>query len=615
MTTATRSLHGLVRQMRGKSFAYLHQIQVFQIMMQSGLDVAVPLKGGNLVDQCAKTAKAAVVDLGFALDHEVLDEEGSYLMDIAMLHYLRIKNQLKDCYRCLLCRRRGVKLKDSHISPKFVLREGLKQEKETLQKLGIAEFDEGHLYTMSGRFTALTPNTATFTMLCGRCEQVLSQNGEDQFKKDILPLFFSANDEMQTAKYDSSLYSFCLGIVFRFFAHNTFIAFCNTSEIYSLLVACRHHLLSLPVKYYETDPPNSPPFDTAKAITPVEVFLFSSPSRLHIENSQLHNLAASMTGCYRILYLTTPLSTEPNTRSRVCHALVIRLGRCSIVVPFLPAQGSGLDVSCHINPHGGDYQVLPNIQKWEIMPSGLLHVFVRCAYLFEKQYQQIVSGLKTTKKDSKKADGLIHNTNLINKAYATEQQTDVNSLRLLPPKEEEMILMFLSKSAYQVTCKILPEGFDIRTSPPQVTLKEGYMLLYHIHNEEENATFFLAANLKDLNYGKLVVIMKYNGGDGENCERVEGVNIHIREDDSSCSVCVTGFLQGPATEKLRRIQYSRHKIVSEKIKKVLEALAKKCGTIKVLLHHARLQMRYKRNHVVNHIKRYIHTTFSSFHIG
>jgi len=351
-TTATSSLHGMVRQVRGKALAHLHQIQLFQIMMQSGLDVAVPLKGGNLVDQCAKTAKAAVIDLGFALDHEVLDKKGSYLMDIAMLHFLRIKNQLRDCNRCLLCRRRGVKLKDSHISPKFVLREGLKQEKKTLQKLGIAEFDEGHLYSMSGRFTAHTPNTATFTMLCGRCEQVLSQNGEDQFKKDILPLFFSANDEVQqTAKYDSSLYSFCLGIVFRFFAHNTFIAFCNASEIYSLLVACRRHLLSLPVKYSEADPPNPPPVATAMSMTPFKVFLFPSPSRLHIENSQLHNLAASMTGCYRILYQTIPLSTEPNTRSKICHALVIRLGRCSIVVPFSPAQGGGLDVNCLVNPH------------------------------------------------------------------------------------------------------------------------------------------------------------------------------------------------------------------------------------------------------------------------
>jgi len=61
--TATSSLHGDVKKVRGKSFAYLHQIQLFRIMMQSGLDVAVPLKGGNFVDKCAKTAKAAVIVL------------------------------------------------------------------------------------------------------------------------------------------------------------------------------------------------------------------------------------------------------------------------------------------------------------------------------------------------------------------------------------------------------------------------------------------------------------------------------------------------------------------------------------------------------------------------
>ena len=575
----------MVRQLRGKCIAHLHQKQFWHIMKHSSLDVAVPVKGGNLVDQCANSAKATVRDLGFALDHGVLDEEGSYLMDIAMLHYVRIKNQLRDCNRCLLCRRRGVKLKDSHTCPKFVLKETDKKVKES----GIAEFIKAQDYYSfgSGRFAAYTAKTATCTMLCGRCEQVLSQNGEDQFQKTIMPIFDSSNDEMQTAKYDSTLYSFCLGIVFRFFVHNIFTIYCNAHEIYSLLVACRHHLLSLPVKYSEADPPNPPPVATSMPMTPFEVFLFPSPSKVHIENSQLIPLASSMTSNYGAWYLTTPLSTEPETEATFCHALVVRLLTFSIVVPFLPALDGCLDENCRVNPHGGDYQVPPDIRRWEIMPSGILQVFVDFAHIFEKQLQQIVSGLKTTKKDSKAVAALIDGLKFFTNNL--QQPIDANSLQLLPPKEKELISMFLSKSL--VTVKMLPECFDIRTSPPEVILKEGYKLLYHIHNEEENATFFFAANDEEITCGKLVVIIKHKEVDA-NFEKVEGVNIHIQQDDSSCSICVMGFLQEPTFETLQETQRSKHGIASEKIKKSFNALVQRCGSLKVFLHHASLQMRY-----------------------
>ena len=198
--------------------------------------------------------------------------------------------------------------------------------------------------------------------------------------------------------------------------------------------------------------------------------------------------------------------------------------------------------------------------------------------------------MKTTKKDSKEVDLLFGILTGMSKQLL-QQPIDANSLRQLPPNEKELISMFLSKPL--VTGRILPESFDIITSPPQVILKEGYKLIYHIHNEHENATFFFAANPEDLTYGKLVVIMKHKE-DSENFERVEGVNIHIREDDSSCFVCVTGFLQEAATETLQQAQNLRHRIVSERIKKALNTLVQECGSLKVFLHHARLQMRYRR---------------------
>ena len=65
----------MARQVRGKAYAHLHQNQFWHIMKQAKLDVAVPWKGGDFVDQCATKAKLAVQDLGFALDQGVLDVE------------------------------------------------------------------------------------------------------------------------------------------------------------------------------------------------------------------------------------------------------------------------------------------------------------------------------------------------------------------------------------------------------------------------------------------------------------------------------------------------------------------------------------------------------------
>ena len=73
-------------------------------------------------------------------------------------------------------------------------------------------------------------------------------------------------------------------------------------------------------------------------------------------------------------------------------------------------------------------------------------------------------------------------------------------------------------------------------------------------------------------------------------ERMEGVYVHIREDHHSCSVCVTGFLQEPATEKLKNSQSSRLILISEQVKKAVNLLMQRCGSLKAFLHHARMLM-------------------------
>ena len=71
---------------------------------------------------CYKKAKVAIALLGNLLDSCHIDEnhECSKLLDLAMIDYLQATNNLRDCGRCLLCRKRA-KLKRSHMWPKSLL--------------------------------------------------------------------------------------------------------------------------------------------------------------------------------------------------------------------------------------------------------------------------------------------------------------------------------------------------------------------------------------------------------------------------------------------------------------------------------------------------------------
>ena len=551
------------------------------------LDVAVPWKIGDLVDHCASNAKKAIGDLGYALDQGVLDEDGSYLLDMAMINYVLIKKQLDDCHRCLLCRRRGVKLLKSHTVPKFVLQKLTKQINEASKELGIKADGQGLFQNLSGHLKLDSSKKATtYTLLCERCEQCLSQNGEKQFQEEFMPLIYSNSDKIQNVSYDSSAYSFCLGVLFRSFVNNAFIHFANADEMYSVFVACRQHLIQLPAKFTEKkEIPNPRPVVGTRKILPDTYFIIN-PSQLHIQNSNILILAGYMAFGAGTWYLRTPLNREPETH--LCHAAVVHMAVCNVIVPFTPAQRVPLDDCYRIHPQGGVYPVLPEIKRWNATPPGVYKAIIDSSICGMRQYQQVRSGLKTTKGDSKKADTLVKNFEQAYNSPVFEQgPIDVTSLQSMsiPPEEAELISSYVSKSKVQV--ELLPEDFTVVRTPPTLILKEGYMLLYHIHDNDTNMTYFFTANSSDIRNGKLIVIMTVTEAT-ENYLGVEGVHVQIKED---CSVCVTGFIQEPTTETLKRIQYPRLTTVAERVIQALNVLWQRCGSPNTFLQYAMIQTR------------------------
>ena len=581
------TLHRQITLIRGKAYAHIHMHQMWKVVKNGLLDVAVAWKSGDLVDCCASNAKKAIGDLGFTLDHGILDEDGSYLLDLAMINHVLIRKQLKDCQRCLLCRRRGVKLKESHTIPKFLLKEMSNQTSKRLKEKGLNIDGVGILYNCRGKFRADTANTAMkYTLLCERCEQCLSQNGEDQFRKDFIPCIYNDSDEIQTVVYDSTLYSFCLGVLFRSFVNNGFFYFANADEVYSLLMACRQHLIQLPVKVTEKKEIEFPP--PVAGIGHVKlpnVYIIINPYEFHVPNSTLQFLAASMSSSASALYLTTPLNKERETSGLLCHAVVVHMGVCNVIVSFSPARNAPLDEMFRIDPQGAMYPVLPELSRWSATPQGIFTALSEIATLSKRQYQQVASGMKSTKGDSRKVDNYVEK---VSSTFPLETgPIDLTSLHTMPiPSEEiDFISEFLSKS--ELSVKLLPEQFNVTHIPPKVTLKEGYLLLYHVYDKDTNITYFFAANPDDILSGEIVVLVSVKE-DTESYTRVEGVYLHIKIDGS---VCVTGHLQESTTERLKEGQHTRLGIITERVMKAVNTLLQRCGTPNMFLLYASIRTR------------------------
>ena len=243
--------------LKGKALYYSYKRKWQTILLDKTMHTTKD--GRAVIEECFRCMKEAISLLGEALDKNYLDAEASKVLDWTMIDCLQTANKLNDCRRCLLCRQRKG-LRRSHMWPHFVL---LENSKEYVSGL------EPHRLKSSGE--------VTWRAFCERCEGILSQNGEDDFKKE-----FPKSGDVKLEKW---LFSFCVGLVFRSILMTVpFPMHFNDSAVYSALLYCREHLLSLPVK-------------KSKKLVPLE----GNASALHIEGPCL-----SLPGIYLFL---SPLNT------------------------------------------------------------------------------------------------------------------------------------------------------------------------------------------------------------------------------------------------------------------------------------------------------------------
>ena len=196
---------------------------------------------------CYKKIKEAIQLLGLAFDNNNIDDEGSQMLDTAMMVYLsESRNLTGKLPRCLLCRKKG-KLAKSHICPKAILDNFAK---------AAGTPDSGKAFFLSWPWQKMYTGTLksagemTIRVLCRDCEMILSKS-----ESKYLPRFFCKFYNLQvpdsivkehSIEYQDWLHQYCVGLIFRGMTlqySGGRDEFVNEDEVHSLLLQCRNALL------------------------------------------------------------------------------------------------------------------------------------------------------------------------------------------------------------------------------------------------------------------------------------------------------------------------------------------------------------------------------------
>ena len=451
---------------------------------------------------CYSKAEECIRLLSVLLDNDAIDVEGSRMLDQAMLDYIHKTNKLNKLRRCLLCRTK-TNLKRSHLWPKsFLKRYSLHTKGDFSSRIFVLCTPEC--------YKEKSPGEVTYWMLCGKCEQRLSQNGEDKFSINIFEVICSDsnNNDDEYVSYGPWLYNFMIGMLFR-----SFIFFDLTAEHNAIFLHCRHHLLSLPVKYaQEADNPvsedatmevlKSP--DSHCDITKAKAeflspFLLINPTKLDVDHPRKSMLVRALFDAGSAKMSTFSLQTGKHDLSGQHHFITIRLGNLNFLLKlkastdYVPPPGS------LINPSGGKLFVPAEKNRWDCIPEGLWVAIDKIAEVVEttslRHYAYKVSAGTWKPSDSPKMQKL---------PYSCEEDSKKERLMhsLLKQKSDNTYSSFVSRFLHesQPSLTFLPKEFKFiqkysQTHRPHLELPDGHTIIYHVTLNflEANLTTFLVA--------------------------------------------------------------------------------------------------------------------------
>jgi len=322
---------------------------------------------------CYKKIKQVIQLLGLAFDNNNIDDEGSQMLDFAMMIYLsESRNLTGKLPRCLLCRKIG-KLAKSHICPKAIL--------DSFAKASGAP-ESGKAFFLSWPWQKMYTGTIksagemTIRVLCHDCELILSKS-----ESKYLPYFFRKlyNIEVPESivrehhiEYQDWLHQFCVGLIFRGMTlqySGGRDEFVNEDEVHSLLSQCRNALLhpgsnDVPKVSIYVAPTKGDPLEVDSSLINVSIHLpfhfFFTHKKYIYGSHQLYLEALSYT--FQIGMILTS----------------VQLNRATWPV----------NPSLIIQPTGGVYKILPDSQRRPTIPDYLWQSLLAEAVAVEKEVME-----------------------------------------------------------------------------------------------------------------------------------------------------------------------------------------------------------------------------------
>ena len=522
----------------------------------------VELGKNEAVKNCYDKARNAIFQLGYALDKGILDDEGSMLLDFAMMDYTREINELNNCHRCLLCRKHK-KLSRSHICPLSIIKEIAKASNE--------DYDPRHpgpVTSMTGRHDINSPKTETKWLLCGTCEQLLSRHGEAYFVENFFRLLYP-KIKCASIHYNQDLYGFCAGMAFRALSLLNFSYINNTTEIYDFFVACRNHLISL------SGEESCHSQQSSKAQNKPEFFIFRNPVEIYsTQGVREEILSTVLQSNFQVHISSNHLQTGDSSPVLEGCFLIILLGGITILTKFSPDQDFVLPQSfVPISIGGGEYTVPDEVQRWTDIPPGVLAIFKESMLQIQSRLSEVFWGRIPIPNR--------HKSKQIAPSWDTEvcNRPDPPLPNALKELQQDLLSGMIQKEV--TVTNLLPQGFNITGVPPDstLTLPPGYTVLRHVHDKEKDATVLLCADTNVCYNVDIVVVHRMN----QTRLILYGFRLHKKENEeqyimkflmkSSCEGANSAFFEG----------------VVPQTKDVIFSLCNDFGCFQGIIHHSEVQ--------------------------
>lgn len=426
---------------KGKARFHSYKRKLHQFFVKSS--IRATKEGRSMLKECFNSMKDSIALLGDGFDLNMLDEEGSKLLDWAMIDCVSLTNQLNLCKRCLLCRQKRT-LCRSHIWPKFT----------------IDDSNEQDIIFGLDKYQFKSAGECIYWMLCERCEEILSQNGESAFKAN-----FPSSGEIS---YSSWLFSFCAGVIFRTLGITIqFPMHYNDSEIYKVLLHCRKHLLSLPVsvsdKVASLGGYNKKELEklVQQLKDDLNIYLFMSPLKSH-QNYAEYEVS------YQNRAITLSRDKQLNSRSLhfngYAHFYLLCCGPLTLIVNFdqsvLSLKNRGFLITSNPSDSDKKYTIPSEEKRVKLLPVGVWPLM-----------EQLTEG---TIEDFNEVSRFISTS--IKVKVPTSQSTKIAPSFNIPSKAG-------SQTMYEIS--FLPKGFDINKPHLKlprnrcVVLPEGHKVICH----------------------------------------------------------------------------------------------------------------------------------------